>query len=109
MSMFAEYFKEFCGDETIETSNGFAVFRYLNDKQVYIVHIFVTYECREEGEASAIADMVVEAAKKRGCSELIGTVVPSANHASRSMRVLLGYGMTPYAIDGNMVCFRKDI
>jgi GNAT superfamily N-acetyltransferase len=107
--MFADYFAEFCGDETLETPMGFAVYRFLDAEQVYIVHIYVLPEARESGAASAIADAIVEAAKKRGCKRLMGTVVPSAKHSARSMRVLLNYGMTPVGIEGNMVVFGKDI
>lgn len=109
MSMFADYFKEFCGDETIEIDEGFAVYRFLDAETVYIVHIYVLPELREAGFASAIADSVVELAKAKGCKRLIGTVVPTAKHSAQSMHVLLGYGMTPVAIDGNMVVFGKDI
>lgn len=107
--MFADYFKEFCDDETLETPTGFAVYRYLDNNRVYIVHIYIIPECRELGAASAIADLIVDTAKKRGCKRILGTVVPSAKHSARSMRVLLNYGMTPFAIDGNMVVFGKDI
>lgn len=109
MSMMAEYFSEFFNDETYENENGFAMFRYLNETQVYIVHIYVVPHLRKSGVASAIADGVVEAAKKRGCTELLGTIVPAAKGATASLRVLLGYGMELKGLDGNMIVFRKGI
>ena len=107
--MFADYFAEFYGDETYEDETGFAVYRYLNDKQVYIVHIYIDPRFRKSGAASAIADHIVRQAKQRGCTELLGTVVPSARASGDSLRVLLGYGMDLKSLDGNMIVFSKEI
>lgn len=109
MSLFAEYFKEFYDDETYECEDGFAVYRYLGDSQVYIVHIYVAPERRRSGVASAIADKVVEVAKLRGCNEVLGSVVPSAKHSTASLKVLLGYGMRLKGIEGALIIFHKEI
>ncbi len=109
MSLFADYFKEFFDDETIEEDGGFAVYRYIGDKQVYIVHIYVIPELRRSGLASALADKIVDAAKLRGCAELLGSVVPGARACTDSLKVLLGYGMSLKNIEGNMIIFSKGI
>ena len=109
MSLYSEYVREHSDDEVIETEVGFGRYRFLNQTQVYIVDIYVRPDRRKSGAASAIADNIVELAKLRGCTELLGTVVPSAKNSTASLRVLLGYGMNLHAIEGNMVVFRKAI
>lgn len=109
MSLYSEYLLEHSGDEIIETEAGFATYRFLNEEQVYIVDIYVRPYARKSRAASSMADTIVEIAKKRGCKELIGTVVPVAKNSTESLKVLLGYGMKLSGIDGNMVVFKKGI
>lgn len=109
MSLYSEYLKEKTDDEILELEAGFATYRFLNEKQVYIVDIYVREYARKTRIASAMADSIVKIAKKRGCTELIGTVVPSMKNSTDSLKVLLGYGMSLKGIEGNMVLFGKDI
>ena len=109
-SLYAQYLREKTNDHIFENEHGFATYRYLNDnKTVYIVDIFVIPEFRKDGMASAIADIIVSDAKKVGCVELIGTVVPSAKNSTDSVKVLLAYGMTLLSSSQDLVVFRKDI
>jgi GNAT superfamily N-acetyltransferase len=109
MSMYSEYIKEHRGDEIIETEQGFASYRYLNKNQVYIVDLYVLPQFRNENVASSMADKIASIAKSKGCTKMLGTVVPSANNSADSMKILLAYGMKPSNIEGNMVVFSKDI
>ena len=94
MSLYAEYLKEVRDDGIVENDEGFATYRYLNEeKTVYIVDIYIKPECRKSGAASAIADDIVRIAKEVGCTELLGTVVPSNRNSTASLKVLLGSGM----------------
>ena len=98
------------GDEIVETPTGFATYRYINEgKSVYIVDIFVVPEHRKSGAAAALADQIVETARQRGCTELIGTVVPSVKGANVSLAVLLGYGMSLHSSERDLIVFRKAI
>lgn len=106
MSLYSNYLKERTNDEILETDTGFATYRYLNEKQVYIVDIYVLPEHRELGDAASMADQICMIAKNRGCTELIGTVDYSTKEALRSAAVLKGYGMTPF---NGVVAYRKDI
>lgn len=109
-SLYARYLLEHHGDLIIEDEQGFATYRLLPDgRSVYIVDIYVVPEHRKLNFASTLADRVVEAAKIRGCSELLGTVVPTAANSTTSLRVLLGYGMTLKSASDNLVVFSKSI
>ncbi len=67
MSLYAEYLKERTYDEIIETDEGFATYRVIEEgKAVYIVDIYVTPEARKAGLASKLADQIAEIANSRG-------------------------------------------
>lgn len=109
MEQYARFCEEFNGDQVFWNDVGWVQYRYLNDRQVYIVNIWVDLEQRKEGQASALADKVVGLAKLRGCTELVGTVVPSAKSSTASLKVLLGYGMRVDSSANDLIMFKKEI
>lgn len=109
MSLYADYLLERTEDQIIENEYGFCTYRFLDEKTVYIIDIYVVPECRRQKDASFMANEVVEIAKERGCTELLGTVNPSAKGSTTSMRVLLGYGMTLKRAENNLIVFTKEI
>lgn len=106
--MYAEYLKEKTSDHIIETARGFATYRFV-DKAVYIVDIYTIPQYRKTNEASTIADIIVEVAKKKGCVELLGSVVPSNKGSTDSLNVLLAYGMKLKSSSDNFIVFHKEI
>jgi hypothetical protein len=107
MSLYADYLLENRGDLVEERPEGFAVYRYLDDTTVYIVDIYVVVAERQNGIASELANRVAFIAKLKGCTTMLGTVDTRAKHASRSMVVLLAYGMRFKNIDGHLLVFEK--
>lgn len=109
-SLYSQYLRERTHDEIIETEEGFATYRFMNEgKSVYIVDIYTIQASRQKGTASGIADKVVEIAKQRGCTELLGSVCPSAKNSTISLKVLLGYGMSLLSSSNDFIVFKKDI
>ena len=109
-SLYAQYLHERTEDDIIETDMGFVTFRYINEgKSAYIIDIFVLPEFRRRGAMKDLADKVVKEAKTLGCTELIGTVVPSTKGSTISLKALLGYGMSLLSSANNVIIFRKDI
>lgn len=109
MSLYADYLYERTGDLINETQAGFITYRYLNEKQVYIVDIYVKPEHRRANIASLMADEVVKEARSRGCTEVLGTVAPSAKGSTLSLKVLLGYGMSLHSSGVDFIICKKDI
>lgn len=112
MSIYAEYLREKTDDEIIETSEGFATYRYTDHNtipSVYIVDIYIIPNKRRTHAASAIADSIVELARKNGCLKLLGSVVPSNKNSTDSLRVLLAYGMTLDSSSNDFILFKKDL
>lgn len=109
-SLYAQYVTERTEDAIIESAEGFATYRFINGgKSVYIVDIFVLPQFRKTGLAAALADKIAAIGKEKGCKELLGSVCPSANNSTTSLRVLLGYGMALQSASDNFVVFRKDL
>jgi hypothetical protein len=109
MSLYADYIKEHRNDECIESDKGFCTYRYINDKQVYIVDVYIAPEHRKSKEAYKMADIIVEEAKQKGCTQLLGTVIPSAKNSTTSLKFLLGYGMSLDSSANDLIVFKKDI
>lgn len=109
MSLYADYLKERLGDDIIELEWGFVTYRFPDQHTVYIVDLYIEKKSRKQGLAQLLADQVCDLAKKRGCTRLIGSVVPSANGSTNSMRVLLDYGMIPDSSTNDFILFKKEI
>ncbi|MES2347886.1 MAG: GNAT family N-acetyltransferase [Pseudomonadota bacterium] len=109
-TLYAQYLAERTSDEILETQEGFATYRFLNDgKTVYIVDIYTVPDVRGRGYAAGLADIIASKAKARGAVEMIGSVMPSAKGSTTSMKVLLAYGMTLQSAAANIVVFKKDL
>ncbi len=110
LSLYAQYILEKTNDMILETENGWATYRYINDdRSVYILDIYVVPEKRRSGEMSKMANEIAYLAKAKGCTEMIGTITPSTKHSTRSLKALLGYGMQLQSSINDFIIFRKDI
>jgi ribosomal protein S18 acetylase RimI-like enzyme len=109
VSLYADYISERTNDSIIEIPQGFATYRLLNEKTCYIIDIYVIPEARQSKIASKLADEITSLAKAKGCTELIGTVVPSAKNSDTSIKVLQGYGMKLDSAQNDLIVFRKQI
>lgn len=109
-SLYSMYITERTDDKIIEIPQGFATYRYLpNTKSCYIIDIYVKPEFRKSHIASEMANMITTQAIKDGCTNLIGTVVPSAKNSTTSMQVLMSYGMKLDSAAQDVIVFKKDI
>lgn len=109
MSMHAEYLRERTHDQILETEEGFATYRYIDEKTVYIIDLYVRPDFRKTNKASLMADSIVLEAKEKGCTKLLGSVVPSTKNSTISLKVLLGYGMSLQSSTNDFIVFQKEI
>ena len=109
MSLYGDYLKERTNDHIIETEVFFATYRFLNEKQCYIIDIYVQPGWRGEHVATEAANRIAHIAKERGCTELLGTVVPSAKNSTASVQVLINYGMTLLSASNDLIIFKKEL
>ena len=110
MSLYADYLTEKTSEMIIESDTGFATYRFINEgRSVYIVDIYVTPKARKAKEASSMADKICEIAKDQGCTDLIGTVIPSNKNSSTSLDVLRSFGMEIQSASNDLIIFRKAL
>lgn len=109
MSDYADYVRERLGDEIIENECGFATYRFIEGGFCYIVDIYIKPEFRKTYNATTLADEITKIAKFKGCHTLLGSIVPTANSSTASLKVLLGYGMTLQSSQQNLIYFKKEI
>ena len=110
MSLYAQYLKEKTNDHIIETDYGFATYRFIDsNNSCYLTDIFILPDLRQKNLATKLADQVCMEAKARGCSSLIGSVIPSNKDSTISLKVLLEYQMKLLSCESDIIYFRKDI
>ena len=108
MSLYGSYLKERENKEIVESDQGFATYTYLNDG-VYIEDIYVHPDHRQSHIASTFADQIANIAKEKGFKKMYGSVVPSTNHSTESVKVLFAYGFRLYSSEKNFILFVKEI
>ena len=109
MSLYGSYIKEREDKEIIEDSRGFATYQFLDYDRCYIESIYVQPDFRNTNLASEMADKIAIIAKERGCTKLVGSVSPTANGATASLKVLLAYGFQLESSSNNLIVFVKDL
>lgn len=108
MSLYAQYMRERVDVYIEENEFGFASYKFHEDA-CYIEDIFVIPEKRKSNVASQLADNISKIAKEKGCVWLLGSVVPSSNGSTTSMKVLLAYGFDLFKAHENFIWFRKRL
>lgn len=91
MSLYAQYIKERDNKNIIEDEKGFATYCFIKDG-TYIQDIYVHPDHRHSHVASQYADKIAQIAREKGHTKLFGSVRPSANFSTESLKVLLAYG-----------------
>lgn len=108
MSHFGNYIKERLDKNIIEDAHGFATY-YFVMPDCYIEDIYVVPEQRKNGVASRYADEIAKIAIQKGCLNLIGSVKPSANGSTASMKVLLAYGFKLVSAKEDFIWLKKKL
>lgn len=113
MKMYKEYLEELHeGKSLIKSDWGFASYwirQTEHGKECYIEDIYIKKEKRKLKEASELANLITKKAIEENCNFLTGSVVPSANNSTISLKVLLGYGFKLWCSDNNIIWFRKNL
>lgn len=108
MDLFANYLHEREGVEVLQTPDGFAIYS-IQGSECYLRDIYIQPKARKSGLASIIANKIQDIAKGKGCTVMTGSVSPSANNSTDSIKVLLAYGMKVVSASNNFIIFSKDI
>lgn len=98
--MFAAYFKELEGMDTVMTEYGFAVYG-TKEKECYIAHMYIEPEFRCQGEGTRLFNKVVEKVGP-GIKEFTANVFKSDNYTNKNLEIYKKRGFkvideTPHA------------
>lgn len=108
MTLYAQYILEREGKEIIETDKGFATYSF-NNGECYLQDIYVVPEFRKMGIMRQITEQVINKAKEKGCTYILGSVAVNAKNSSHSLRTLLNYDYKLYVVNSSMIFLKKDI
>lgn len=107
-SLYAKYIHERLGKSILERPEGFVTYSFLGDS-MYIEDIFVLPEHRRSGVGTELANAVIDIAKSKGYNKIIGTVLPTANGSTDSLKALLWYGFQLHSLNGNLIVLTKEV
>jgi len=108
LSHFGSYIYERQNKSIIEDEDGFATY-YFVEGLCYIEDIYVVPAKRKSGIAAKYADQIAAEAKLKGAKALIGTVKPSTQGSTESLKVLLAYGFRLETCVQDFIFFRKNL
>ena len=107
--MLKNYYEELHdGKSVIYDDHGFATY-WIRGEEVYIEDIYVKKEYRRTHAASQFADKVAKLGIENGCTYMTGTVVPSANNSTISMKMMIGYGFDLWIAQDDIIWFKKAL
>lgn len=108
MSLYGDYISERENKFILEDERGFATY-YFIDNSVYIEDIYTGKDHRHKHVAADFADQIALIAKGKGIDKMLGSIVPSANHSTESLKVLLAYGFKLESCTNNFIIMSKGI
>ena len=110
MELYKDYLNELHdGKSVIYNDSGFAVYWIRGEGEIYIEDIYTKPEYRRTHAAAKLADLVAEIGRENKCTVMTGSVVPSANNSTISLKMMLGYGFQLYSCQDNIIWFTKEI
>lgn len=107
--MYLEYVKERLGKHYYETEFGFVIYSWYLDNAIYIEELYIKPKHRLEGFGTLMVDEVCEIAITAGKKYLVGSVCPTANGSTASMKALLAYKMQLWRIEGDLIYLSKEL
>ena len=108
-SNYAKYLEELTSNcHMYEDDKGFFIYE-VNEKEFYVKEVYVQKEFRQSGVVKDYDKMAIEMAKEFGCSYIKGSVIPTANGATVSMKMQLALDYELLYCDGNTIYLKKEL
>lgn len=107
--MYWDYVREREGVEVVETENGFALIKMVNQDMLYLVDIYVKPDFRRSGEGRRILQEVEGIAKELGATRIQGSVAPQANGSTESALAVIATGFKISHSDNELIYFIKEL
>ena len=108
-SLWAQYYAEREGRETLEVPGGFTTYSFPDDDTCYIIDMFVERSQRRSGLAWDMAEQISQQARDRGCKVLYTSVDPNASGTRQSLLAILSYGFELSHIAEPLIFLKKEL
>jgi GNAT superfamily N-acetyltransferase len=113
-SLYAQFLKEYAGREIIEDEDSFVtygIFKAGNISSLKIMDMFVKKEARGKDKSYKLLDILVDVAKKEGCSLISAQIEKAADEfvQQRSMHICRMFGMEKTYEDGNYTIYSRSV
>lgn len=110
ISHYGRYVYEREGKSIHETDKGFVTYVFWPKfNSVYMEDIYVAPEFRRSKVTFELVSAVESVARLKGYKTLVGSVKPTANGATTSLKGMLAHGFEVDSCDGNLIWFKKLI
>ena len=114
MNMYKEYLEELHeGKSLLFDETGFIVYWIRENevlgKECYIEDIYVVKAHRKNGATHILRKKVEKIAKETNCDVVTGSVVPAANGATASLKMMISNGFELLCNDENTIWFKKNL
>jgi ribosomal protein S18 acetylase RimI-like enzyme len=106
--LYADYVKEREGYCTIHDENGFMTY-FIQKNECYIRDVYVKPELRQSKVGFKYFEEVCKLAKENGCTIVTGSVRPSANGSTDSLKVMLSVGFKLMSSTNDAIFFVKEL
>jgi GNAT superfamily N-acetyltransferase len=108
MSLFAQYVNELTNSHVLEWSQGF-IWYEINGDECYAREVFVEPVARRTGLVRDMEAELIRIAKEAGCKRLSGSVIPTNNGSTDSLRFMLAMGYSLRSSSVNFISFVKEL
>jgi GNAT superfamily N-acetyltransferase len=106
--MYADYLEELGVKKMVYNDKGFAIYCITN-QDCYIEEIYVKPEFRDQDVTKGLEAEITEVAKSKGCTRLLGSVIPSLKISSRNLGILFKDGWKLDSSSLNFIIVSKEI
>lgn len=108
MTLFADYFAEREGAQTIESDKSFCIYKLTADDVLFIKEFFVAPAARRTGEGRRLFDDVRARAKAANCKLLQGMIDLRAANANYVLLICLNAGFSMKQAQSNVILIEME-
>ena len=108
-SLYAQYLKERTNGECLEIEHAFATYHFVGTDSLYIEDVYVVPEYRRSRKSTELWNKIVEIAKQKGITKILGSVDLSLPSRDVSIKWIYERDMRISHVQNNMLYFIKEV
>lgn len=109
MSLFAIYVQETMGMDIIENDKGFITYKFMENDDCFVDHLFVHPGFRQGGEGTRLGLQLTALAKEAGCKRLVANVNCKFKYPTQALKAFFAFGFKIDRAVTDFICISKEI